>query len=143
MTRLGERAGDVEGCEQAEVTDLDEASGQEVQQEAADELVGGQRGTRAVLGGEGDAAIVEGNEALVGDADAVGVATEVPEDLTRAPEGGLAVDDPGLAVEVVLEPSEGDGIGEVGAGSGELELPALAGAGERGEELAAEQARHV
>src|SRR5712692_365626 len=74
LTRVGERAGDVGGCEQAEVTDLDEAGGQDVQQEAADELVGGKGGTLAVLGSEGDAAILEGNEALVGDADAVGVA---------------------------------------------------------------------
>src|SRR5881628_1104811 len=130
------------GREQAVVADLDEAGGQDVQQEAADELVGGKRGALAVLGGEGDAASIEGDEALVGDADAVGVAAEVVEDLRGAAEGRLAVDDPGLAIEVVLELGEGGGVGEVSAGAVELEFAALAGASERGEELAAEEPRH-
>ena len=130
---------DVGGGEQAEVADLDEAAGQDVEQEAADEFVRGERDGGAVLGGEGDAAFVEAAQALVGDADAVGIAAEVLEDLLGAAEGRLAVDDPVLLVQRVLPTGEGDGVGEVGARAVEVELAALAGAGERGEELAAKE----
>jgi hypothetical protein len=64
-----------------------------VEQEAADELVGRKRDVLAVLGGEGDAAWAAGDETLVGDADAVGVAAEVAEDLGGTTEGRLAVDE--------------------------------------------------
>ena len=47
---------------------------------------------------EADLPVVEGEESVVGDGDAVSVAAEVVEDLLGAGEGGLGVDDPlGLA----------------------------------------------
>jgi hypothetical protein len=48
----------------------------------------------AVAPGEGDAAVGDGADAVVGDGDAVGVAPEVVERLLRVARGGLGVDDP-------------------------------------------------
>ena len=86
--------------EPAEGADFLEALGQDMQQEAADEVA--ERKGRLLLGvavgavapGEGDAAVGDGADAVVGDGDAVGVAPEVVERLLRVARGGLGVDDP-------------------------------------------------
>ena len=80
-------------------------SGDDVEQEASDELIGGDgNGAVARLIGvpglatpEGDGAAVEGEDAAVGDGDPVGVARQVSEHLLRSAEGWLGVDDPILA----------------------------------------------
>src|ERR1700722_7397779 len=73
--------------EQAIVSDAVEAVRQNVDEEAADELVGGER-HRLVAGAavgtiilvpEGDAVLVEGDEPAVGDGDAVGIARQISE----------------------------------------------------------------
>src|SRR6266478_6072165 len=75
-------------------------------EEAADELVGWQRhylGLVASLGPvvfpfEGDAGLVEGDEAGIGDGDAMGVAGEIGEHRLGAAERALGIDNPfGLA----------------------------------------------
>ena len=80
------------GCgKQAVMTDAVKAARQHVQQEAADELVGGQRHDArlppavapVVLVAEGDAGFVEGEQPAVGDGDAVGVARQVGKHLGR------------------------------------------------------------
>ncbi len=86
---------------------LAEASGQDVLEEAANELHAGDGRGAAVLGREGDLAVFHGEEARVGDPHAVGVEAEVAEDLLGAGEGFLGVGDPFLAVELVFEEREG------------------------------------
>lgn len=87
-------------AEEAEVTDPLQAGGQDVKQEAANELVGGQRHGllgrigSVVLVAEGDLAVVDRDEPVVGDGDPVCVASDVVEDLARAGERGLGVDNP-------------------------------------------------
>jgi hypothetical protein len=79
-----------------------EALGQHVHQEAPDELVRvkphGLPAVRAVdavvLPAERHAALVEGEQTLVGDGDAVRVAADVVEDLFRSGKRRLGVDDP-------------------------------------------------
>ena len=74
--------------EHAIVADLDEAFGQDVQLQAADELLAGEGHglspgiVRVVLVGEGDGAggPVQGENAVIGDADPVGVAGEIGQD---------------------------------------------------------------
>ena len=89
-------------CEDAEVTDADESVGHDVEQEPPDELLGIEChhlagvAVGAVLPAEADEPAIEGENAFVGDGYAMCVAREVVEDLLRAGEGGLAVDDPGL-----------------------------------------------
>ncbi len=88
--------------EQAVVADAVEALGQHVDEEAADELVRCERHglvalvpfAPVVLVLEGDAVVVEGDEAAVGDGDAVGVAGEIGEYGLGSGEGALGVDDP-------------------------------------------------
>jgi len=74
--------------------------GQNVEQEAANELLGLQ-GHRFLLvvvtiifPAEDDLAVVDVEEAVVGKGDAMGIATQVVEDLFRAAEGCFGVDDP-------------------------------------------------
>jgi len=64
--------GGIAGCEQAEVTDADKAVGEDVEEESAEELPGGQAddsvgaGLRVVACPEGDGFSVKGEDALVG-----------------------------------------------------------------------------
>ena len=77
--------------EEPVVTDSVEARRQDMEQEAADELVGLERHrfpTIAVLGSvvlvsEGNAAFIERDESSVGDGDAMGIAGEIGQDGLR------------------------------------------------------------
>jgi hypothetical protein len=86
--------------EQPEVADLDEASGQDVAQEAADELdrVEGHDAAAVVVSGvspaEAHLAVVEAEQSPVGDGDAMGVAGQVLQHVFRTAEGRLGVDRP-------------------------------------------------
>jgi hypothetical protein len=79
-----------------------EAAGQDVDEEAAHELMGCQGhdlGPVSALGAvvlplEGDAVVVEGEQAAVGDRDTVGVAGEIGEYRLWPGEGCLGIDDP-------------------------------------------------
>ena len=143
----GELVAAVAAGEEAVVACLAELARQDMQEEAPDELVGGEGHRLAfvvvavVAPVEADLAVVDGEEAVVGDGDAVGVAGEVGEDLGGAGEGRLGVDDPlGLAQgpEVAVE---GGGVGERGEGAGEAQLAGAEGALELVEEESAEAAR--
>jgi hypothetical protein len=64
---------------------------------------GGGGGSRALLAAvgivapaEAEALSVEGQQAMVGDGDAMGIATEVVQDMGRAGEGRLGIDEPSL-----------------------------------------------
>ena len=89
--------------EKAEVADAHEAAWQQVEQEAAQELVDRQSqepllvGVRGVSPAEGDVALLEGDESAVGDGDAMGVATEIAQRMFRSAEGWLGIDDPVVA----------------------------------------------
>src|SRR5215470_11663555 len=88
--------------QQAVVTDAMEALRQDMQQEAADELVGIERhrpvpfGTIAavILPLEGDTVVIERDQAAVGDGDTMGVAGEIAQHLRGSCEWGFAVDHP-------------------------------------------------
>lgn len=85
---------------ESEVADTMEAVGQSMKEKATDELVRLQ--THDLLGAvltvilpaESDVIVVASFEAVVGDGDAMGVATEIGEDLGRPAERPLGVDDP-------------------------------------------------
>ncbi len=75
-----------------------EAVGQHVQQETADELGSIERyaflrcAVSVVPPAEGDAAMIEGNQAAIGDGDPVGVAAQIGKHLPGAGERTLGVD---------------------------------------------------
>ena len=76
-----------------------EAVGQNMEEEAADELLGGEGhhlalAGVAVVGPAAHLAVFEGEQPAVGDRYAVGVAGEIGQDLLRVGEGGFGIDDP-------------------------------------------------
>jgi hypothetical protein len=135
---LAQVGADASGSEETEVTDLDETCREDVKEKATDELLGHESHGLSVLGREAHRGVADGEEAMVGEADAVGVAAEVAEDLLGTSERALGVDDPVLSVEVILEPGEGTRIPELGQGTGEVEVPAGVLARQGGEEFSAE-----
>jgi len=90
--------------EDAEVANANQTGGQNVQQEAAQELMSG-NGHDLVLAAvsvvppaEGDALVVEGHEPMVGDGHAMCVAGQVVENMFGAAERWLGVDHPILSM---------------------------------------------
>ena len=89
-------------CEQAVVADAVEPARQDMEQEAADELVGAERHgalpfaiiAAIVFVAEGDAGLVEADQATVRDGDPVRVAREVSEHGLGPGKGRLGIDDP-------------------------------------------------
>ena len=112
------------------VANLDEARRQHVLDEAREQLVSGDGDGVAVLGAEGDAALVDRDEALIGDADAVGVSAEITNHLLGSAEGTLGVDDPRFASE------------RADVDASEVNLPTCVSALERGDHLAAKERAH-
>jgi len=88
--------------EKAEVTDTHEAIGQDVEEEAADEFVGIERDGLfsipifSISIAQDDLAVLDVEDAVVGERDAVGVAAEVVEDGLWGAERFFCVDDPAL-----------------------------------------------
>ena len=89
------------------MTDAVEPGRQNVEQEAADELVGRECHdplasgaiVAIILAAEGDAGFVETYQPLVRDGDAVGIAGEICEHCFGAGEGRLGVDHPALVTD--------------------------------------------
>jgi hypothetical protein len=101
---------------------------QDVQQKTAEKLDGRERHASllaallVVLEQEGDLAVGEGDDAVVGDGDAVGIAAEISEDVLGAAKGRLGIDDQVLGAELVLEAAPRQRMGEFGRGACEVEL---------------------
>ena len=100
--RCGEAARQTLWGFQSVVTDAVEALRQNVDEEAADELAGGQRhdllalatiGT-IVLPSEGNAVVADCDQSAVGDGDAVGIARQIGQHGLRPTERALGTDDP-------------------------------------------------
>ena len=129
--------------EEAVVTDTDEAARKDVEQEAAGELFkregeGSRPPAPVVLEAEGDARVVDVEQAVVRDRDAVGVAGEVLEDLAWSAEGWFGVDDP-LGVLEFLEPAvPGGALGQAGERAARSELALAVGGAEQAEQGTAE-----
>jgi hypothetical protein len=89
--------------EQSVVSDAHQSGRQDVEQEAAEKLlhVEGHEpfgvASCAVVPAKAHAAVVEGDESVVGDGHAVRIAAEVAQHMPGSGEGWLAVDDPVLA----------------------------------------------
>ena len=129
--------------QEAEVADADEAFGQHVQKEAAQELGRAQShhallvAVGVILPAEGDAFSVEGQQAMIGDGDAMGVAAEIAQHLHGSAEGGLGIDDPVVAMQTPESFANCLRIGESGGRAGAAKLLAAVEAFQASEELAA------
>ena len=126
-----------------------EALRQHVQHEAADELRRRQRHGLVAVGAfdaivlvlEGDAVLVDGDQAAVGDGDAVGVARQIGQHSLGPGERSLGVDVP-LGVVERLEPRfERTPVGELGVRAEELQVAGLVRGLQHRQHLAAEELR--
>jgi hypothetical protein len=103
--------------EEAEVADADEAAWEQVQQEAAQELVDRQLhdALAVAMGGvspaKGHLSVIKCEESAVGDGDAMGVCSEVAEHMFWSAKGWLGVDDPVVAIETTEPSSEAARLG--------------------------------
>jgi len=129
------------------MADADEAGRDDVEEEAAEELVDGEgQDLHAVAVGvvapaEADAAITDPDQPVVRNRHAVCVAAEVGEHVFGPGEGGLAVDDPGLGAEGLEPGGECRGLGQGGQAPGELQSALVEGPPQTGEIAAAEDLR--
>jgi hypothetical protein len=96
-----------------EVANADEPGGEHVEEEAAQELLHRQShqallvAVPGVSPAEGDLVVLKGDQTVIGDGHAVGVAAEITENLLGTAEGRLAVDYPVPLKERAKEGSEG------------------------------------
>ena len=83
---------------------------------------------------------MEGDETMVGDGNAVSVASQIVEDMFCAAEGRLGIDNPRLTEELINEAVEAIGLSEADDRAVELELVLVEDLCEPVSELAAEDA---
>jgi hypothetical protein len=133
--------------QQAEVPYPDKASGQDMEEEPADKLLGLEdHGLLAVMvriisPEEGNLTVADGEEAVIADGDSVGISTQILQDPLGAIEGRFAIDDPFFTVERPPEGFEVSGALEITEVAGKDQLPALEGLLEEVQELTSEQRR--
>jgi len=134
------------------MSDAVKAARQNVDQEAADELVGGQRHNMLALGpvaaiilvAERDAGLVEGDEAPVRYGDTVGIAREIGQDRLRPGKRRLGIDHPALLPDRRQIPQEDLAFREAHQGAEEGQLAGIEQRQQAGEEQSAEQrAQHA
>lgn len=93
----------------AVMPNANKAFGQDVKQEAAEEFLGVEgegsfpADRVAIPDGEGDRGGTEGNEAMVGDADPMGVVSKVSEEMGGVAERAFGIDDPGFLIKRISE----------------------------------------
>jgi hypothetical protein len=91
---------------------------------------------------EGDLAVTDVEDTVIGDGDPVGISAEVLKDSLDAIEGGLAIDNPLLMIELAPELLKAFGWFEMADGVGEYESIRLEASFEKVKELSFEQRRH-
>jgi hypothetical protein len=142
----GEQSGAPAIGQEPERADADKAAGQDVEQEAAQELLRTERHhsllipVGIILPTESNLVMLESHEAVVGDGHAMGVAGEIAEPMRGTAEGWLGVDDPVVTEQGAQEGAEGLFVFERLENSGESKLVLLESAFQAGDELAAEDA---
>ena len=109
--------------------DAHEAFRKQMQQEAPQELIVRQTGellfvvVRRIAPAESDLAIAEGDQAMVGDGHAVGVAAEILQDIFWATEGRFQVHHPGFSIQRAKPGGEDLGVRECLKFSGKRSSP--------------------
>jgi len=127
----GQESGAPSIGQEPERADADKTAGQDVEQEAAQELLRGERHfsrlitVGIILPTESNLIILKSHEAMVGDGHAMSVTGEIAEHMMGTAEGGLGVDDPVLTEQGAQEGAERSLVGKWLKGSGEGELVLL------------------
>ena len=100
------------------MADADQTLGQNVDQESAQKLICGDRhdllltAVRIVFPEKRDPIILKRNQSLVGDGDAVRVASEIVQNMLGTAEGWLGIDDPVLVEELSEKLAKATWLGE-------------------------------
>ena len=142
----GEPGGPVAIGQQAVTADVFEAGGQHMQQEAADEFVGLKRhglrcsGMFVVFPLEGDVAVVEADQPVVGYGYAVGVAAQIVDHVSGVAEGRLRIDHPLSLCRGCEKGGERLNIGERFKLAVEIQCAGVEGMAQLGEKQTPEQA---
>ena len=132
--------------EEAEVADAHEAFGKQVQQEAAQELLDGQRHEPLLvtMGGispaESNVVFGESDQPAVGDSHAMCIRSEIAQRVFRSSERRLGIDDPVVAEQDPQPGGKGARFRNRQEVAVELERACKESAAESGDELAAEEA---
>ena len=146
MKAQRQQCGAIAVGEESEVADADEAGWQQVEQEAAQELIDSQshEPLLVAVGGvspaEGDVAIGESDQPAVGDGDAMCVGSEVAQHVFRPAEGPLGVDDPVISKQYPQPCGKDARVGEWQKIAVELEFALMEGFAKSVDELATEYA---
>ena len=125
------------------MTDTNEALGEQMQEEAAQELIEREGhqfvliGVRRIAPTKGDLVVGQRYQSMVGDGDAVGVTAEILEHILGAAEGWFRVDHPVFAKQRSQPGGEEFGLRERRQIPGKMQLASLKGQLESGDELAA------
>ena len=133
-------------CEEAGKANADEPARQDMEHEATEKLFGSYRhlalfaAVSVVLPPEGDLAVGDGQEAVIGDGDAMCVAGQVVEHMLRPSEGAFRIDHPILTKERPEERAKSLLLGQWLEAAGEREFALMKGALQAGDELAAKHA---
>ena len=132
--------------EESEVADTHEARWQQVEQEAAQELLDGQRHEPLLvaMGGispaESNVVFGESDQPAVGDSHAMCIRSEIAQRVLRSSERPLGIDDPVVAEQDSQPGSKGAWLSQGQKSAVELERACKESAAETGDELAAEDA---
>jgi hypothetical protein len=127
----GQESGAAAISQEAERADADKAAGQDVEQEAAQELLRIERhhslliSVGIILPAESNLVMLESHEAMVGDGYTMGIAGEIAEHMMGTAERGLGVDDRVLTEQGTQEGAECFLLGQGLKRSGEGELVLL------------------
>ncbi len=130
---------------QTEVANPGESWWQHMQQESSDKLDSFDSHLLAssfggiVFERKGDVSMVNNQDAVVGNGDAMCIAAQIPKDIFRAGERRFGVDDPVLFIELVEEVPPDAGLAECGGAACQLELTGLVGLAQSSQELAPKQ----
>jgi hypothetical protein len=139
----GQQSGAPAVGEEAEVADANEALGEQMQQETAQELIERQGHqfllivVSRVAPTKSDLAVGQRDQSMIGDGHAMGVAAQILEHIFGAAEGRFGVDDPVLSEQWPQPGSEDLGLREQRKMAGKMKLAMLKGRFETSDELAA------
>ena len=117
-----------------------------MEHEAAQELFGGDRhlalltAVSVVLPPEGNLAVGNGDETVIGDGDAMGISGQIVKYMLRPSEGAFCIDHPILAKERTKESMKGPLSGQCLEAAGKREFALTKGALQAGDKLAAKDA---
>jgi len=124
------------------VANPDEPFREDVQRETPEELVELEHHALLTTGLQTHKTVFDVQDAAVGEPDPMGIAAQVAVDVFRSGKGGLGIDHPVLAIELLPQGEECFGSCQMSQPAAQLQLPGCEQVVEPGQELTPKQGRH-